>query len=437
MADHDDPFQPPPDATVMRPRPGAGRRGSPDPGARAPVAHVPTPAAAVFAQAVPTFEGLNPLVRVASPLLMLAGRLRSTLAAQDVTGMRRYALDELRRFEEGARGAGVSQEVARAARYILCAAVDESVLSTPWGAQSDWQQQTLLIVLHREAWGGEKFFDMLDRLMQDPERHIDLLELQYLCIALGFMGKYQVLERGHARLAEVQQKLYRVIRSVRGAAPDDLSLQWKGREDRRHRLVRYVPWWVVGAGAAAILSVTFVVFYAWLGSVAAPVHEALARIGREGFTGAPPPAVRSGPTLKQLLAEDEARGSLSVDEEGGRTRVTLASATFFASGSATPNPAYADVLTRIGQAINQVPGRVLVEGHTDDQPLRSLTYRNNFELSRERAVEVARILQAAVQNPARIEWSGAGSAEPRYRPESTPENRARNRRVEIIHVPEV
>jgi type VI secretion system protein ImpK len=77
---------------------------------------------------------------------------------------------------------------------------------------------------------------------------------------------------------------------------------------------------------------------------------------------------------------------------------------------------------------------VLVEGHTDDQPLASLRYRNNFELSRERAVGVAKILQARAANPARIEWSGAGSSQPRYRPESTPENRARNRRVEIIHV---
>ena len=77
---------------------------------------------------------------------------------------------------------------------------------------------------------------------------------------------------------------------------------------------------------------------------------------------------------------------------------------------------------------------MLVEGHTDDQPLASLRYRNNFELSRERAVSVAKLLQQGAANPARIEWSGVGSARPRYSPESAPENRARNRRVEIIHV---
>ena len=92
------------------------------------------------------------------------------------------------------------------------------------------------------------------------------------------------------------------------------------------------------------------------------------------------------------------------------------------------------MLGRIAGALNQVPGRVLVEGHTDDQALRSLTYRKNFELSRERAGNVARILQRTIDNPARLEFNGAGSARPLHRPESTPENRARNRRVEIIHL---
>jgi type VI secretion system protein ImpK len=77
----------------------------------------------------------------------------------------------------------------------------------------------------------------------------------------------------------------------------------------------------------------------------------------------------------------------------------------------------------------------MVVGHTDDQPLTSLRYANNFELSRERAATVVGVLQRGSQNPSRFESTGVGSTEPRYRPESDPENRARNRRVEIIHVP--
>src|SRR5688572_26960810 len=201
MPDIDDPFKPS-DATVLRPRPGAGKRGSSDSGpipfrSPAPPAYVePIPAAAGKSLGA----GLNPLVQAASPLLLLAGQLRGTLSSPDLPGLRRFTLDEIRRFEERARSSGVPNETVLAARYALCAALDEAVLSTPWGAQGEWAQQPLLVALHREAWGGEKFFEMLDRISQDPNRHIDLMELQYLCIALGFNGKYQVLERGHAQI---------------------------------------------------------------------------------------------------------------------------------------------------------------------------------------------------------------------------------------------
>ena len=436
MPNIDDPFKPS-DATVLRPRPGAGKRGSGDVGespfrvpAGAPAYVDPIPASA--REFLGT--GLNPLVQAASPLLLLAGQLRGTLSSPDLAGLRRHTLDEIRRFEERARSSGVANENVIAARYALCAALDEAVLSTPWGAQSEWAQQPLLVALHREAWGGEKFFEMLDRISQDPTRHIDLMELQYLCIALGFNGKYQVLERGHARLAEVQQDLYRKIRSHRGTTPGDLALRWRGVEDRRNRLVRYVPWWVVGAAALAILGVTFAIYYARLGSAAEPVHAQLAKVGIEEFTAPRSTAPPAGPTLKQLLAADERAMLLTVDDKDGRSVITLLAPDLFASGSATPNPAYAEMLGRISAALNQVPGQVLVEGHTDDQALRSFRYRNNFELSRERAVSVAMILQGTIDNPARLKWTGLGSSQPRYRPESTAENRARNRRVEIVHV---
>jgi type VI secretion system protein ImpK len=378
--------------------------------------------------------GLNPLVQAASPLLLLAGQLRGTLSVPDVAGLRRHVIDEIRRFEERARSSGVPNETVLAARYALCAGLDEAVLSTPWGAQSEWAQQTLLVALHREAWGGEKFFEMLDRISQDPSRHIDLMELQYLCIAFGFSGKYQVLDRGHTRLAEVQQDLYRSIRHHRGAPPPELSLRWRGLQDRRNPLIRYVPWWVVGAAALAILAVTFALYYARLGDATAPMHAELAKVGLEDFTAPREAAPFEGPTLKRLLASDEARGAMSVEEQGGRTLVTLLAPNLFASGSATVNPQYDDTLQRLANALDQVPGRVLVVGHTDNQPVRSLRYTDNFELSRERAVSVVKILQRAIDNPARLEWTGAGSSQPRYVPESEPANRARNRRVEIVHV---
>jgi type VI secretion system protein ImpK len=140
--------------------------------------------------------------------------------------------------------------------------------------------------------------------------------------------------------------------------------------------------------------------------------------------------------LRQLLAAEEGAGQLTIEENGPRTLITLVAPELFAPASVALDPHYRALLHAIGAAADQVPGRLLVEGHTDDQPLRSFAYRDNYELSRERAATVAKILRADLQNAARLEIVGKGSSEPRYRPESTTENRARNRRVEIIHVRE-
>ncbi len=405
-------------------------------------ARPPAPVAPAYNEAVPLparellGTGLNPLVQAASPLLLLAGQLRGTLTAPDIAGLRRHAIDEIRRFEERARTAGIPNEVVLAARYALCAGLDEAVLSTPWGAHSEWAQQTLLVALHREAWGGEKFFDMLDRISQDPGRHIDHMELQYLCLAFGFAGKYQVSQQGHARLSEVQSALYRTIRSQRGVPRQELALKWRGVEDRRNPLIRYVPWWVVGAAALGLVVIAFTLFYVALQRAAAPVHAQLTTIGTEDFTGDVAPAPPGQPTLKQLLADAEARQLVSVEVEGGRTTVTPLAANLFASGSARIDPGQADTLRRIADALQQVPGRVLVKGHTDDQPIQSLRFRDNFDLSLARAASVVEALGRILGDTSRLEPVGVGSNEPKFRPESEPANRARNRRVEIIHIQE-
>lgn len=433
MAEYDDPFRMP-EGAVPRPRPGGGRRPGPE-----PTRYRPT----IMASAEPTIEpftgalgiGLSPLLQAASPLLLLAGRLRGSIAPMDVGGLRRHAMDALRRFEDQARGAGVPNETVMAGRYALCASLDEAVMSTPWGGQSEWAQNPLLVTLHREAWGGEKFFDVLDRVAKEPAKFTDLLELQYLCLVFGFAGKYHVRERGHDQLLEVQRTLFRRIAEQRETPPQELSLHWRGLEDQRHRVVRVVPAWVVAAAAVAILAITYTYYYSTLADAAAPVQRALAGLGRDAFA-ATSGVVPDGPTLKQLLAPAERSGLLRVDEQGGRTVVTLRAAGLFASGSADINPGAAGTLRQIASALDKVPGRVLVVGHTDDQQVRSLRYQDNFQLSRERAASVSKVLRESLSAAGRVSLTGVGASEPLPSvPGEPPDDyRARNRRVEIVHV---
>jgi type VI secretion system protein ImpK len=440
----DDPFKPP-NATVLRPQPGAGRRTPPTPAGPGPsvapqLRRRPSPEPWVVGSGPMvrrlSSQGLNPLVTAAVPLLLMAGGMRGSTIQGDVPALRRQALEEIRRFEESARAAGIANEVIIAGRYALCAALDEAVLATPWGAHSDWSQQTLLNTLHREASGGKKFFEMLERIAQEPALRIDLIELQYLCIALGFTGKFQLLEQGQTRLAQVQHEIFQKIRSIRSPAEPELSLHWEGVQDRRNRLVRYVPWWVALAAALTVITGTFLFLKHRLDTQADPLYAALARIGTESAASAPaaPATPPVGPTLRQLLTAEESAGELQIQENGPQTRVTIVAPELFAPGSATIDSRYGQIVHAIGVALEQVPGRVLIEGHTDDQPPRTLAFRDNYELSRARAAAVRKILSTEVRNAGRLEIVAKGASEPRYQPPSTPENRARNRRVEIVQV---
>jgi type VI secretion system protein ImpK len=364
--------------------------------------------------------------------LVLAGRLRGQIANADVESVRRQCVEEVRAFEDRARQANVPSEDVLAARYALCTTLDEAVLNTPWGAQSAWAGQSLLVTFHREAQGGEKFFQILDRLLTEAQRYLGVLELYYACLAVGFEGRYRLEERGGQRLSDIRRDLYQRIERLRGAAEPELSPHWKGVEDRRNVVVRTVPLWVVAVACIAVLIVTWIWLNAHLSARAAPIQATLANVGLERPQA--PAQVATPPSgLAGFLAPQIARHLVAVQEQGDRTLITITVPGLFASGSARVDPRYDALVHDIGAALNKVPGRIIVTGHTDDQPVRSFQFHDNYELSRARAQTVTQLLKQDIQDAGRIDSAGKGDSDPLYKPVDLPENRARNRRVEIIH----
>lgn len=197
--------------------------------------------AARLRPAEPFALGLNPLAGAAAALLAEAVRLCHAGQAEDLHALNRRLGDELRLFEQRALQAGIESSEVMAARYVLCTLLDEAVVTTPWGNESEWSQMSLLSRFHNETFGGEKFFRLLERLGRNPVKHLALLELMYLCLALGFEGQYRVLPRGMLELEAIRDALYRQIRQLRGDVPREISPHWQGLEDGRRRLVRSVP----------------------------------------------------------------------------------------------------------------------------------------------------------------------------------------------------
>jgi len=206
---------------------------------------------------------LNPLVAAASSLLSEVVRLKHSYEGEDLHALNQRLSTELKLFEHRALHDGAESSQVMAARYVLCTAIDEAVVTTPWGNESEWSQMSLLSGFHNETFGGEKFFQLLERLSRNPVKHLPMLELMYLCLSLGFEGKYRVMPRGMLELEAVRDSLYRQIRQLRGDVPREVSPHWQGLRDTRRHLVRIIPWWMV-ALFTLICLVTLYAGFAWV-----------------------------------------------------------------------------------------------------------------------------------------------------------------------------
>lgn len=140
--------------------------------------------------------------------------------------------------------------------------------------------------------------------------------------------------------------------------------------------------------------------------------------------------------LLETVFDNEIRaGQLDVQADPGKRQIIMRieERGSFASGSAELTYAMVDLLYRMSKVLAKIPGDLTVEGHTDDVPVnRGSRYESNWNLSADRAAAVANaLIEAGPLDEGRFRVMGLASTEPR-RPNDSPENRAFNRRVEII-----
>ena len=135
--------------------------------------------------------------------------------------------------------------------------------------------------------------------------------------------------------------------------------------------------------------------------------------------------------LRMALKEEIENGSVSIQTEGMKVIVHLMENASFDSGYADVKPEFLPVLAKIAEMIDNNSGQVTVSGHTDDVPIRNARFRSNWELSTSRAVSVTHeLLKRAAIDAERIIVTGHADTQPRAS-NDTPENRAKNRRVDV------
>jgi len=134
--------------------------------------------------------------------------------------------------------------------------------------------------------------------------------------------------------------------------------------------------------------------------------------------------------IKKLMAREILLSIIDLEVKDNLVVIRFPGSAAFASGTAELSEEFMPSLGRIGEVLKSARGRIFISGHTDDVPISTERFRSNWDLSAARAVSVAHYLLADELDPKRVIVQGAAESQPLV-PNDTPENRARNRRVEI------
>lgn len=386
----------------------------------------------------------NPILAAASDLLVLLGRLRTGMVEMQAIPLRDHVLREVSLFVQNCTERGVPPVDIELARYALSATADDIVQTIPGNDPQYWQQFSMAAELLNDRSAGIGFFARLDQVMAFPSQHANVLELMLACLALGFEGKYRsAVPNGPVLLLRLRMEAYQRFRTVTERPKEELSHKWLPILLGGRRRSAGMPIWVVASVAAAMVVGLFATL-SWIlsgdaqaaqGKIIA-LHNGYPALSIERNEGATAvyEAVSTGQLerIRGRLAPEIEQGTVAVEEVGDFIAVRLDEALRFGSGSSDLTTDITGLGQRIAEVLEQEPGDILVEGHSDNIPLRGTgRYKTNEALSEARAGTVRDLLAPHLSAPARMSVVGVGPAKP-LDAANTAEARAKNRRVEIL-----
>ena len=429
---------PPPAASVFTPDDAAAFASSPFRSTQSPRRasnrddDIPLPPAAARAR--------NPMMMAAAPILSLIVAVRSGRVHLTLPELHQETSASVATFDRALDSAGYDAETRQRARYAVCATVDDIAQNLPGQAAdgAEWARRSLVVQVFNENIGGDRFWRLLDDMLAKPAEFANLIELYHACLAAGFEGRYRVAPDGKRRLHEIMASVYAALDHTRALSQTELSPRWRGQPTPAARVSFWATLALAGAIALAVLLALFILLRVVLIQTGQPSLAALKAINPDQplrmSRVAPAPPVATSTQLQRLqgfLAPEIAQHLVAVEQDSQSIRVRTTVGQLFRSGSDKLEPGREALFARIGAAIEAEQGPVRVEGHADTDRLASITFPDNFALSKARADAAAKILRGQLTDPARVSTEGFGDSQP-IAPNSSANGKALNRRVEIV-----
>lgn len=197
----------------------------------------------------------NDLISLAAPTLDLVLQLRAGQVKPSMD-LRRTMDTLLKEMEERGATLRYSDQQIQAAKFALAAFMDETVLTADFPLRDEWEKYPLQLEYFGEHLAGVKYFDRLDELLKNPEASADVIEVYYLCMLLGYKGKYKIyLEE---QLKGVVERVAEVLRGVGRLQTGEISPHWRVTDQPEPPREEGLPlWFMIGSGAAIGLMILF------------------------------------------------------------------------------------------------------------------------------------------------------------------------------------
>lgn len=220
-------------------------------------------------------NSLNPMIDVATPLLGMVVRMKSMSETPLSEKLYQQVVTDIQAIEQQLQTQGYEPGAIVSFRYVLCTFIDETALGLGWDKDNGWVKQSLLVHFHNESWGGEKVFILIERLLGEPKRYLDLLEFIYLCLCLGYRGRYKVSHSHNDDLNKLLRRLQKQIQQFRGDSQPTVLYQENEKKHHQYHLGRRFGVYYIVIGALLFSTVIYTIYASRLNNQTFSILEQL------------------------------------------------------------------------------------------------------------------------------------------------------------------
>ncbi|HYJ90283.1 MAG TPA: type IVB secretion system protein IcmH/DotU, partial [Pyrinomonadaceae bacterium] len=198
----------------------------------------------------------NDLITFAGPIFDLILRLKAGIIAPS-NDLKPKVAAMLNDFEKRAERYRFNHKIVQVSKFALASFMDETVLLNNFPNREQWEKYALQLEFFGEQLAGNKFFEKLESMLNQIEVTQDAVEVYYICMLLGFKGRYAVYEQ--EKLLAIMQTTANALVKVGKIVPAELSPHWLANDQPEPPKKRGMPIWAK-LGALGGLGFAFIIY---------------------------------------------------------------------------------------------------------------------------------------------------------------------------------